>query len=225
MSAAVAERDLPSHMRCVPGSVNIPIATFPSTSNPSIDASDPEKVASDFIDTFNSALAGKSCSALADLFTDGGYWRDHLALTWAFRTAQSPAKIQELLETSASSRDGFRLQSIALDKDQSSSRKPQIASVDPLGNVQGVQFFIGLTTAIGSGVGVVKLVEQDGKWKIFTLYTKLEQLRGYEETLNSRRPQGVEHGDHPGRKNWAEKREQETTCSGPDEPAVLILGT
>lgn len=212
-------------MRVTPGSVNIPYARFPTPStSPSTTTPDPCQVAQDFTSKFNAALEARDLATLKALFLDEGYWRDHLALTWAFRTANGPTQVHDLLSASASSRDGLRLKKITID-DSSAVRAPQVAPVDPAGKVPGVRFFVTVETAVGTGSGVVRLVPQDdGSYKIFTLYTRLEELAGHEQPVDGRRPRGVAHGHNPDRRNWAERRKEEVSMEGDNDPAVLIIG-
>ena len=213
---------LPSHMRVATGSVNIPIAKFPTAAS-STEAPDPRSIAQKFVEQFNSALQAQDFDALSSFFINEGYWRDHLALTWAFRTLNSPPKIKEFLQTSATSKDGFRLKKISID-DGSAMRAPKVMPADPEGAVLGVNFFLTIETVIGTGAGTVTLVERDGAWKIFTFYTRLEELKGHEQTVNGRRPRGVAHGHNPDRRNWAERREEEASMQDGHGPAVLIIG-
>jgi len=212
-------------MRTVPGSVNIHVAQFPRSKKTPASAIDPAKVASAFIDTFNQALEKNDFATLSKLFIENGYWRDHLAVTWIFRTVRTPAGILDFVQSSAKSRDGFRLKKLSVDNSGAAARAPKVATVDAAGEVPGVQFFITLETAVGTGTGLVKLVQEEGgEWKIFTLYTRLEQLRGHEEATYERRGQGVQHGGRPGRKNWAERREADANFET-TEPAVFVVGT
>ena len=207
-------------MRTTPGSVNIHLAKFPAAKpTPSID---PAKAASQVVDTFNQALEKQEYAILAHLFLENGYWRDHLAVTWALRTLRTPPNILGFVQSSSHSRDGFRLRKIAID-DSTPFRAPKVANVDAAGEVAGVTFFITLDTAIGTGTGLVSLAEEDGEWKIFHLYTRLDQITGHEEEINGRRPHGVKHGGRPGRKNWKERRQAEVEFET-EEPAVLIVG-
>ncbi|ROT37079.1 hypothetical protein SODALDRAFT_351447 [Sodiomyces alkalinus F11] len=50
------------------------------------------------------------------------------------------------------------------------------------------------------------------------------RIRGHEEATLGRRAVGVEYGDKPGRKNWAERRQAESEWQDGREPAVIILG-
>lgn len=208
-------------MRPAPGSVNIPVAQFPSVPKPA-STTDPAEVASTLVGTLSQALAKNDFTALSNLFVDNGYWRDHLAVTWAFRTASTPSAILDFLRSSSQSRDGFRLRKIAVDN-STAVKAPKLAPLDPAGQVLGVQFFITLETVIGTGTGLVSLVQQGSEWKIFTLYTRLEELRGHEEAVKGRRVPGVQHGGRPGRKNWAERRQADVNFTS-SEPAVIIVG-
>lgn len=212
----------PSDNRSVPGSVNIPVAKFPPAPkpNPNTDAS---AVAAAFVARFNRALADRDFSGAAALFVDGAYWRDHLALTWRFRTVQGPPGVEAFLREASGSRDGLRLRSAAVDA-STDVRAPKIAPLDAGGTATGVQCFLALETAVGRGVGFVRLVESGGGWKAFTLYTRLEEIRGHEEATGPRRSRGVEHGGKPGRKNWAERRAAAAEFGEGRDPVVLIIG-
>lgn len=212
---------VPSHMRTVPGSINIDVTEFPSAKLPSSDIN-PSEVASQLVDGFNHALSKNDLNALSRNFAEAGYWRDHLALTWAFRTIRSPSLILDFLQDASSSRDGFRLKEVAVDS-SSDARRPKIASLDATGQISVVQFFITLKTVIGTGSGLIKLIHEGGEWKIFTMYTRLEELEGYEEPTDARRSKGVQHGGNPGRKNWAERRQAEADFTSAS-PTVLVIG-
>ncbi|KAI8717097.1 hypothetical protein NCS52_00784200 [Fusarium sp. LHS14.1] len=219
---AAAAIDVPSYMRTVPGSINIPVAKFPAPSKTPA-SSDPQEVASALVENINQAVKKHDYPALARLFTDDGYWRDHLALSWVFRTVQGPSAILDFLKSAAGSKDGFRLKSISIDN-SSAVRSPKTIPIDGAATVFGVQFFFKAETALGTAQGLLRAVEHNGEWKIFTLYTRLEEFKGYEESINEHRPKGVEHGGKPGRKNWAQRRAAAANFEDGSEPAVLIIG-
>lgn len=205
----------------MPGTVDIPIATFPASKITNTDAL---QTAQAFVDTLNTHIAKADTESLAALFLENGYWRDHLALTWEFRTVQSPSNIAHFLAESAASRDGFRLKSVALDTSEK-SRTPFVGPVDAEGKSEAVQFFITFQTALGFGGGTVRLAADGaGGWKIFTLATILQGLSGFEEPVGDRRPQGVDHGQHPGRTNWADRRKAAENYTDGSEPTVIIVG-
>lgn len=215
--------DIPSHMRPAPGSVNIALASFPPVrkNNKALPLS---AIAEDFVNTFNKALEKKDLGDLSQSFLRDGFWRDHLALTWEFRTVQGPVDILQFLKSSAKSRDGLRIQSISVDA-SNTFRAPKLAPVDADGEVVGIQFFLTIETAVGTGQGLVRLIEENDQWKTFTLYTRLEELKGHEQAIFDRRPTGVDHGGQPGRTNWADKRAAAANYTDGSEPAVLVLGT
>lgn len=221
MASADIQQNIPSHIRGVPGSVNIPVASFPVPSKCA--TCEPEHVASTLVEAFNLALAKRDFNGIANLFGDNGFWRDHLALTWQLRTVQGHEAIVKFLERSSESRDGLRLKKISIDR-STPVRAPKVWSLDGAGEVQGIQFFFKAETSHGSATGIARLALQNHTWKIFTLFTGLQELKGHEELLGHRRPKGAEHGGHPDRKNWAEKRADFSAYTDGHEPSVLIIG-
>lgn len=204
----------PSKDRCEPGSVNIPVAKWPKSSLST--STDPDALATLVIDQFDAALSAGSTKAVGELFLEDGYWRDHLANSWNLRTIKGAQNITEYLTKDC------QLVSFELDK-STAVRSPMVAAFDGVGDVKGVQFFLNFESRIGAGTGLVRLVEQDGRWKIFTLFTTLRSIKGSEERVNGHRPKGAEHGGKPGRKNWLERREAEQRYED-NEPTVLVLG-
>lgn len=70
----------------------------------------------------------------------------------------------------------------------------------------------------------MRLVFDQGAWKVFTLFTYLKELKGHEESTGKNRPNGVEHGEHISEKNWLDKRKAEQNFEDGLEPTVLIMG-
>jgi len=204
----------PSKDRCEPGSVNIPVAKWPKSAVST--SADPGAVATEVVDRFNAALKAGDTKAVGELFLEDGYWRDHLANSWNLRTIKGAQNVTDYLIKES------QLISVALDK-STAVRSPMFAAFDGVGEVKGVQSFLNFESKVGSGTGLVRLAEQDGQWKIFTLFTTLREIKGSEERINGHRTKGAEHGGKPGRKNWQERREAEQRYEG-NEPTVLVLG-
>lgn len=220
----MAAIEVPSHMRTVPGSINIPVAQFSVLPDPKSTTPDPYAIATSFIKTFNDSLARQDFKALSEHFVETGFWRDHLALSWEFHTAHTPKNIHIFLQHVATSKNGFRLRGIALDE-SSEARKPQMNRMEGYESaITCVQFMFEVDTVIGRGLGLAKMVEERGVWKLYTLYTSMREIKGHEETTYANRPKGVEHGGKPGRKNWAERRAAEANFEDGSEPAVFVLG-
>ncbi|EAW10389.1 uncharacterized protein ACLA_048610 [Aspergillus clavatus NRRL 1] len=204
----------PSKDRVEPDSVNVPVGKFPPTaSSTEIDA---PQIASDVVDRLNSALRQKDYKAASNLFMEDGYWRDHLGLSWDFRTPKGRDNIAGFLESAA------QLPQIEIDR-SSPMLAPSVGPIDAFGDVFGVEFCITFTTESGNGRGAVRLAEKDGAWEILTLFTTLKELKGHEEAVNSRRPLGVQHGEQLDRRNWQDRRTADSNFEGKD-PAVVIIG-
>ena len=212
----VPVQDLPSHERYEPGSVRIPIAVYPSTASQDVSPSEADAAVSKVVESFNTALAAKDYNAVGQLFLKDGYWRDHLALSWELRTLKGTDKIISKLQESCP------LKHVEVDR-SNAFISPTPAPLDGKGAIKGVQSFVIIETEFGSGRGIIRLAQENGQWKIWTLYTLLTDLKGYEEPKGVKRPNGVQHGANPGRKNWLDRREEETAFANSD-PDVLIVG-
>jgi cation diffusion facilitator CzcD-associated flavoprotein CzcO len=210
----VGDASITSSERPEYGSVNIPLGEYPASSKS--ESVDVKKVADDIVSKLNDALSSRDNNAIATLFlTDKSYWRDHLALTWDFKTSKGVQNIKRLL-------DDAKVRLIQIEVDNSSAfRAPKFGPIHDWGDVNGISFFIQFETEVGRGEGVVNLAEEDGQWKLFTMYTALRELKGHEEPVRHRRTRGVKHGGDPARKNWKERREAEKESL---EPKVLIIG-
>lgn len=210
----VGDTSIASSERPEYGSVNIEMGEYPKTSeNHSVDAN---KVADDIVSQINDALSSDNNEAIGNLFLeDIGYWRDHLALNWDFRTVKGRPNVRKLLDGAK-----VRLSKIELDR-STAVRAPKFGPIDAWGDVNGIQFFIKFENEIGRGEGLVNLAEKDGQWMVFTVYTALRELKGHEEPTKHRRPKGVQHGGDPNRKNWKERRDAEKEEIN---PRVLIIG-
>ncbi|KAB5527989.1 dimethylaniline monooxygenase (N-oxide forming) [Coniochaeta sp. 2T2.1] len=203
-----------SSQRVEPGSVNLPIPAWPETATDQ--SIDPVKVATDIITSFNTAIANKDFDRVASLFHEHGYWRDHLALSWDFRTFKGREAIASRL------RENCTLTKVSVDQDND-WKKPKFFPLDGFGKVMGIQIYTTIATEVGTGRGIVFLAEKNKEWKIWTFYTSLTALNGHEEPLGPRRAKGVNHGANPERKNWSDRRRDEVEFRD-SEPDVLIIG-
>ncbi|KAL9613884.1 MAG: hypothetical protein Q9167_001621 [Letrouitia subvulpina] len=183
---------------------------------------DAEEIAAKWTSLFNDSIKGVKMN-WSSIFLDESYWRDMLCLTWDFHTLLGPKKISFLCNAQ---KHALRIKSLSLDK-SSSVTAPSILPVDFKGEVLGVCSFLTVETEAGRGRGLVKLLpdpKDSNRWKAFSLLTSLQELKGYEELVNTRRVTGVEHGAHYGRMNWQERRIKEENFEGDLEPTVLIVG-
>lgn len=220
MATAVVVGRAPT-VHSLPGTSNIPPTQFPAPE--AVGDVDPLAEAENIIRLLNDSFGDATFQATQNLFARQGYWRDHLILSWSFRTVQGPAQIGEFLRECAQSKDGFRIKHITIDK-QGPVRQPSVSPLDGEGKVSGITAFLSIETVLGAGEGFIRLAQEGGKWKIFTIYTSLRSLKGHSENTFSRRPRGVNHGEQPGRRNWADNRASAVAYNDGSEPAVLIIG-
>ncbi|KAL9102444.1 MAG: hypothetical protein Q9163_002405 [Psora crenata] len=216
---ATAAVEIPSSNYLVPGSHPLAQVAYPKTISSLPDA---ETVAAEWVASFNELLRTGDRSRLGELFLKDSYWRDLLCLTWDFHTLHGPEKIAALTRKQAKA---WRINTVDIDK-SSEAGKPKVSAFDLEGKLKGILSFLTVETDVGRGRGVVRLLqdaEDQGKWKIFTLFTALQELKGHEELNRERRPTGQEFGELSERKNWKEKRLAEQNFEGDLEPDVLIV--
>lgn len=205
-----------------PQPVSITPAGLPAAVDPNYlnDQSAIQSIQKDWLSSFSRLILSGGEALVYKTFLGNSYWRDHLCLSWDFRTLHGPAKISSFLSALPK---GIRIK--AVDIDSTYSDPVQVVPVDFHGDLKGLQLVLTISTDAGSGRGVAKLVrdESDGIWKAFTLYTTLESLTGCEEMLGPRRPNGVAHGESKGRRSWKDTRDTEQECEL-EGPTVLIIG-
>ncbi|CAG8980227.1 hypothetical protein HYALB_00013399 [Hymenoscyphus albidus] len=210
--------DIPSHNRIEPGSFPLPIQPLPTSTNTKSD--NPKATVSAWIQSFNEALSKNDIPSLTNHFlSSDSYWRDQLCLSWDFHTLQGREKIASFLSSPNPNEKSIRVKSISLDE-SSAINEPRHGSI---GELMTVSSFLKVETDVGSGGGVVNLVfdEEESKWRAFTLFTFLKEIRGCEERVGSRRGYGYET-EREGT-CWGEKREREDRLED-GEVAVLVLG-
>ncbi|HVI33615.1 NAD(P)/FAD-dependent oxidoreductase [Phenylobacterium sp.] len=152
---------------------------------------------------FATALERGEVQGVAELFAEGGFWRDLVAFTWNIRTFEGRAEIAEMI---AATPEVFRSFNWNVE-------------IPEQGAAQ--EGFIRFETPLGRGSGFIRLAEG----KCSTLLTTLQELRGYEERRGRRRPVGFKpHPDRP-LENWKDAREAEVeSFARGAEPYVLIVG-
>jgi hypothetical protein len=178
---------------------------------------DIQEVASQWANRFNEALSSQD---FVNVFLAEFYWRDHLSLSWDFRTLDNLSKINLLLRNSCKSPG---LLEISLDV---SKHKPRIDTIGSSKPVPCVTAVLTVKTRVGEGRGVVKLVQDpnDLQWKAYTLYTCLQQLDGHQESIKHHRPLGLDYVDRKTGKTWVDHRDAQRGFGDNYQPVVLIVG-
>ena len=145
----------------------------------------------------------------AGMFAARSFWRDLVAFSWNLTTVEDPAGVADLLRATLDVADpsGF-----------ATEEEPTAAD--------GVTTaWIRFETAVGRGKGLLRLVDEGGEARAWTLLTTLAELKGHEEPVRDRRPPGAEHGAHRDRVTWAERRQREAEDLGSTtQPYVLVVG-
>ena len=165
------------------------------------------KVAAEWFAQFADTVSAGDTRRIVELFIPDGWWRDHLALTWEFRTFHGATRIKRFLDDQLASFavSGLQLRDRALLK-------------QPYPDLAWVQALFDFETNVGIGSGVIRLVPTaSGEWKAFTLYTTLDDLKGFPEKIGPRREFLPNHG------KWLNQREEERSFSKSD-PTVLVVG-
>ena len=170
-------------------------------------------VASKWLTAFEAALNGGAIEALARLFGDDCHWRDLLALTWNITPSEGAERIaRKLLDANVEARArNFRL---------ADGRTPP-RRLKRLG-IDVVEAIFRFETETGRGYGVVRLPTAHAD-RASALMTSLQELKGFEEPIGSRRPSGDAYSRTFGGDNWSDRRAKEQAFETED-PAVVIIG-
>ncbi len=163
---------------------------------------------------FQAALSARDVERAAGLFGAQSFWRDLVSFTWNLTTVEGPAGVADMLRATLDATDptGF------------------VRTEEPTETDGVIEAWVEFETGTGRGSGHLRLRddpdgEAAGELKAFTLLTTLEELKGFEEPMSERRPRGVEHGVHPNRSTWSERREEEVEGFGTTtQPYVLVVG-
>jgi putative flavoprotein involved in K+ transport len=160
---------------------------------------------SEWLAKFADALGRGDANATAALFNDDSYWRDLVSFSWNIVTSEGKAAIRDMIERAVipARPSGWQLEGEGGESN---------------GAIEG---WIRFETPVARGYGHLRLVGG----RAWTLLTTMTELKGFEEPKGSMRDKGVEHGIHPGRKTWLERRRAEEAELGTStQPFVVIVG-
>lgn len=180
---------------------------------------DARAVIQQWLVALETALLNPETLKIGSLFHEESWWRDMLALDWDMRTLHSAAEISEFLgaHQSKARLSNFRVQ-------QQGNFQPRWEQVvEGLSWVSSMFFF---ETAFGSGTGMVRLTQgDDRRWRAYAMYTSLQELKGAEEPLGKKRPEGTTESMPGGLAGgtWIERRERQKEFLDA-EPTVLVVG-
>ncbi|HWT08577.1 MAG TPA: NAD(P)/FAD-dependent oxidoreductase, partial [Roseomonas sp.] len=163
---------------------------------------------------FASAVAAGDATRVAALFAPECHWRDLLAFDWDLHTLSGAQTIADRLVSRAgpTAPRGF-----ALATDRTPPRRVTRAGTD------AIEAIFTFETATGPCNGVVRLVNEGGVLRAWTLMTALDEIRGHEDPANGKRWQDVDWKRNFGGENWADRRRKAVAYADRD-PAVLVVG-
>jgi cation diffusion facilitator CzcD-associated flavoprotein CzcO len=166
---------------------------------------------------FESALATSDHALLKSLFHPDSYWRDVLALSWNIQTLNGAEPILSELKADAisASPSGFRV-----DPDRAAPRRVTRAGTN------AIEAIFRFETAVGRGSGILRLIPDAGdgnRLKAWTLLTALDELKGFEEQLETSRPRGQSYSRDFRGPNWLDLRKAAAEYADRD-PDVLVVG-
>jgi cation diffusion facilitator CzcD-associated flavoprotein CzcO len=163
----------------------------------------------DWLGRLASALAKADNAALRRLFLADGYWRDHLALTWDFRTIGGPALIAaELIAASAR----HPLRRVHAEEDACKLFEHRTRGMT-------AESSFTFETDVASCRGHVRLIRafsDSGDWRAWTFFTSMEDIKGFEERAGVRRPRLTKHHGYADKPDAAPGRTL--------DPQVLVVG-
>ena len=172
-------------------------------------------IANHWFARFEHALATGDRALLENLFHSDSHWRDVLALTWRIGTVSGARAIAAALTQHAprARPSGFRT-----DPERTAPRHVTRAGT------KCVEVLFRFETALGRGSGVLRFFPMTtNEPKAWTLLTALDELKGHEEHVGRRRPQGWSYSRDFAGPNWLDLRKQSATYEDRD-PAVLVVG-
>ncbi len=165
----------------------------------------PTQQISQWLGALDAALNRGDAEAAAALFNVDSYWRDLVSFTWNIATAEGKSAIRDMIERAVipARPSGWKIEGEA-----------SLSN----GVIEG---WIRFETPVARGHGLLRLTGG----KAWILLTTMTELKGFEEPKGLLREKGVEHGIHPGRKTWLERRqEEEATLGISQQPYVVIVG-
>jgi cation diffusion facilitator CzcD-associated flavoprotein CzcO len=173
--------------------------------------------AANWLAQFEGALGHCEHGALQALFHPDSYWRDVLALSWNLQTINGADAIVKELAALA---ERAALRNFRIDPERAPPRRVTRAGIN------AIEAIFKFETAQGRGSGILRLIPDAGdanRPKAWTLLTALDELKGFEEPLGSRRPRGQSYSRDFRGPNWLDQRKAATAYADHD-PVVLVVG-
>jgi cation diffusion facilitator CzcD-associated flavoprotein CzcO len=166
---------------------------------------------------FGAAVESRDPDRFVSLFHPRGTWRDILAFSWEHRAFSGAAAIRLAFAATCSA--------AAAGEFRAARGRTAPLFVERAGR-RVVEGYFEFQTAIGTGVGCVRILHDDPTLdapSAWLAMTSLYSLRGFEDKTGANRPTGEKFSRITEPLNWQQLRDRER--SFPDKgPEVLIVG-
>jgi cation diffusion facilitator CzcD-associated flavoprotein CzcO len=163
---------------------------------------------------FEQALAAPEDAGLRALFLPDCHWRDVLALTWTIQTLGGRDTVVSALKRCATR---ARPKAFRIAENRTPPRRVTRAGTAT------IEAILAFETDGGWCDAVVRLIEDDGAPKAWTLLTALDQIKGHEEQFGRTRHQDKVYSRDFRGPNWLDQRRASAEYADRD-PAVLVVG-
>ncbi len=166
---------------------------------------------------FEGALAASDDASLEALFRPDAHWRDLLVFTWQVKTVTGARIILDALTLHGANAGaaGFEI-----DRQRTPPRRVTRAGTEVIEAIFRFQ------TPAARAHGVLRLIPEGTRseiYKAWTLLTALDEIKGFEESVGSRRPHGESYSREFKGPNWLDLRKAAAAYADRD-PAVLVVG-
>ena len=170
-----------------------------------------------WLEEFEKALTSPGKATLEALFRPEAHWRDLLALTWQVVTISGAGRIAASLKVHA---PGAGPTGFQVDHQRTRPRQVIRAGTDV------IEAFFRFETARVRANGLLRLIPEGASGtlcKAWTLLTAVDEIKGCEESIGSRRPRGEAYSRNFKGPNWLDRRKA-AAAYGDRDPEVLIVG-
>lgn len=179
----------------------------------------PMEIAKRWLSAFEGSISTKDPKAVVNHIHEDGWWRDHLGITWDFRTLRGHNAIIKFLEPTLGKANlhNFKIR-------EQGKFAPNAQS--PIEGLDWIELMFSFENEVGSGKGMARLVVlPNGQPKAHMVYTALQDLTDHKEAAWWNRPHGGNNSLKGGavEGNWYERRQRKKEFLD-EEPQVLLIG-